>query len=75
MAIRLAGFEIRDCIQWIYGSGWPKAKTCLKPANEPICVARKTGPLIELNIDDCKIPFRNQEDELESKTKNQHQNL
>lgn len=25
MAIRLAGFEIRDCIQWIYGSGFPKS--------------------------------------------------
>lgn len=25
MAIRLAGFEIRDCIQWVYGSGFPKS--------------------------------------------------
>jgi DNA modification methylase len=25
LAIRLAGFEIRDCIQWIYGSGFPKS--------------------------------------------------
>ena len=25
MAIRLAGFEIRDCIQWLYGSGFPKS--------------------------------------------------
>jgi site-specific DNA-methyltransferase (adenine-specific) len=25
MAMRLAGFEIRDCIQWIYGSGFPKS--------------------------------------------------
>lgn len=46
-----AGFEIRDQIQWIYGSGFPKSHnlknewqgwgTALKPANEPICVARK----------------------------------
>ena len=47
-----AGFEIRDCIQWLYGSGFPKSHnikdgeykgwgTALKPANEPICVARK----------------------------------
>lgn len=35
-----AGFEIRDCIQWIYGQGFPKAGN-LKPANEPIVVARK----------------------------------
>lgn len=25
MAMRLAGFEIRDSIQWIYGSGFPKS--------------------------------------------------
>lgn len=55
LAIRLAGFEIRDCIQWIYGSGFPKSKSCLKPANEPVCVARKPGPLSELNIDECRI--------------------
>lgn len=46
-----AGFEIRDQIQWIYGSGFPKSHnlkgewqgwgTALKPANEPIVVARK----------------------------------
>jgi len=58
-----AGFEIRDQIQWLYGSGFPKSMnidkvlskqglkdeaekysgygTALKPANEPICVARK----------------------------------
>lgn len=47
-----AGFEIRDCIQWLYGSGFPKSLnikegdfngwgTALKPANEPIVVARK----------------------------------
>ena len=46
-----AGYEIRDQIQWIYGSGFPKSHnfkdewqgfgTALKPANEPICLARK----------------------------------
>jgi DNA modification methylase len=52
LAIEDAGFEIRDQIQWIYGSGFPKSHnikegefkgwgTALKPANEPICVARK----------------------------------
>lgn len=55
LAIRLAGFEIRDCIQWIYGSGFPKSKSCLKPANEPICVARKPGALIDLNIDESRL--------------------
>lgn len=56
LAIRLAGFEIRDCIQWIYGSGFPKSKACLKPANEPICVAMKPGPLRKLGIDEARIP-------------------
>ena len=47
-----AGFEIRDQLQWIYGSGFPKSLnikdgelkgwgTALKPANEPIVLARK----------------------------------
>ena len=30
MAMRLAGFEIRDCIQWIYGSGFPKSHNISK---------------------------------------------
>lgn len=46
-----AGFEIRDCIMWVFGSGFPKSHnldgdwdgwgTALKPAWEPIIVARK----------------------------------
>lgn len=30
MAMRFAGFEIRDCIQWIYGSGFPKSHNISK---------------------------------------------
>ena len=30
MAIRLAGFEVRDCIQWLYGSGFPKSHNISK---------------------------------------------
>lgn len=71
-----AGFEIRDSIQWVFGSGFPKSHnldgehdgwgTALKPAHEPICVARK--PLIgtvaanvavhgtgAMNIDACRV--------------------
>ena len=54
VAIEDSGFEIRDQIMWIYSSGFPKSHnlkddwqgwgTALKPAHEPICVARK--PLI-----------------------------
>lgn len=72
-AIEDAGFEVRDQIGWAFGSGFPKSHnqpggwgTALKPAWEPICVARK--PLIgtvaanvlqygtgALNIDGCRI--------------------
>jgi len=72
-AIEDAGFEIRDQLAWTYGSGFPKSHnqpggwgTALKPAWEPICLARK--PLIGtvaanmaahgtgcLNIDGCRI--------------------
>lgn len=50
-AIEDAGFEIRDQLAWTYGSGFPKSHnqtgefegcgSALKPAWEPICLARK----------------------------------
>lgn len=50
-AIEDAGFEIRDCLMWMYGTGFPKSHnldgnfegwgTALKPAWEPIVFARK----------------------------------
>lgn len=96
-AIEDAGFEVRDQIMWVYGSGFPKSLdvskamqknvyvaasdlydvpspadrwqgwgTALKPAHEPICVARKPliGTVAEnvlahgtgaLNIDGCRV--------------------
>jgi site-specific DNA-methyltransferase (adenine-specific) len=81
VAIEDAGFEIRDSIHWIYGSGFPKSLnvskqegceswegwgTALKPAHEPVVMARK--PLVgtvaanvkahgtgAINIDGCRI--------------------
>lgn len=70
-AIEDAGFEVRDMIEWCYGSGFPKSRnigkdvektnvgglknnawsgwgTALKPAHEPICMARK--PLAEKTV-------------------------
>lgn len=68
MACRIedAGFEIRDMLAWLYGSGFPKHGNALKPALEPITLARKpmrgsvaanvaahgTGGL---NIDGCRV--------------------
>lgn len=49
-----AGFEIRDSIAWMYGQGMPKSGT-LKPAHEPIIVARKPGKGPKLNVDDCRV--------------------
>lgn len=85
LAIEEAGFEIRDQIGWLYGSGFPKSRniaehdlkgedsarwtgwgTALKPAWEPICMARKSlaGPVAAnvlaygtgaINIDACRV--------------------
>jgi site-specific DNA-methyltransferase (adenine-specific) len=78
-AVEDAGFEVRDSIAWLYGSGFPKSLnlvdeagertgwgTALKPAFEPVVVARK--PLLgtvaanvlthgtgALNIDACRV--------------------
>lgn len=159
MAMRLAGFEVRDSVQWVYGSGFPKSLnvgkaidkmygaerevigqqdytmpkadntmaensygisggklangttaerivanitapateeakkwdgwgSALKPANEPIVLARKplekglsiaenvlkwgTGAI---NIDGCRISFKNESDFNESTQKNQHEDF
>lgn len=54
-AIEDSGWEIRDCMMWLYGGGFPKSKGCLKPAWEPIILARKKGPNPSLNIEECRI--------------------
>ena len=54
LSLRLADLEMRDCIQWVFGCGFPKSLnigkkvegwegwgTCLKPAYEPILLVRK----------------------------------
>lgn len=54
-----AGFEIRDMIAWIYAQGMPKHKSCLKPALEPITLARKpTKKATLLNIEECRVKGR-----------------
>jgi site-specific DNA-methyltransferase (adenine-specific) len=81
MAVQIedAGFEIRDLIAWVYGSGFPKSRnlngdwqgwgTALKPALEPITVARKplTGTVAAnvlehgtgaINVDGCRVGDR-----------------
>ena len=53
-AIEDAGFVIEDTVSWLFGSGFPKHKSKLKPFAEFICVARK-GPVTALNIDAARI--------------------
>lgn len=44
-AIEDAGFEIRDCIMWIYGSGWPKSLDISKAIDKAAGVKREIiGP-------------------------------
>ena len=105
-AIEDAGFEVRDQIMWVYGSGFPKSHniskamdkqgektdqwegwgTALKPAHEPIVLARKPleGTVVDnvrkwgvggLNIDGCRVDFVSDEDRKESTTKNQHEDF
>lgn len=56
VALEDAGWIIRDMLVWGYASGFPKSKASLKPAWEPIVMARKPGPSRVLNIDECRIP-------------------
>lgn len=55
MAVNIedAGFDIRDVIGWMYAQGMPKSGG-LKPAWEPITMARKPGRSA-LNIDECRV--------------------
>lgn len=89
LSLRLAGFEIRDTLQWLYGSGFPKSHnvskaldkqagevddswqgwgTALKPAYEPVIMARKSlkGTVVQntlehgcggINVDACRVAW------------------
>lgn len=73
LGIRLAGFGIRDSIAWLHAQGFPKAKSQLKPAFEPVTLARKplTGTVAAnvleygtgaLNIDATRIQYASESD-------------
>jgi len=77
-AIEDAGFDIRDSLHWLYATGFPKSLnvgtgqgTALKPAHEPIVLARKpfAGTVAQnvqahgtgaLNIGACRIQTADQ---------------
>jgi site-specific DNA-methyltransferase (adenine-specific) len=52
-----AGFNLADTVMWTFGSGFPKHKSLLKPAYEPICLAAKPGKRW-LNVDGCRVGLR-----------------
>lgn len=56
VAIEDAGFEIVDCLMWLHGQGFPKGRAQLKPAWEPIILARRpSGRVLSFNIDGCRV--------------------
>lgn len=52
------GFEIRDQIMWLQNNNFPKSKNLLKPAHEPIVMAKKKGKGNILNTTDTKVNGR-----------------
>lgn len=54
-AIEDAGFEIIDTVVWLYGTGKPASKSRLKPAWEPITIARKPGGIPWMGIEACRV--------------------
>lgn len=44
MAMRFAGFEVRDCLQWIYGSGFPKSLSIDKSIDKEAGIVRPRVP-------------------------------
>lgn len=90
LGLRLAGFEIRDLVAWVYSTGFPKSHnlkdewqgwgTALKPALEPITLARKPleGTVAEnvlkwhtgaVNVDGCRVPT-GKDDDIHTKNPN-----
>ena len=56
-AIEDAGFVIDNCLMWVFATGFPKGRTQLKPAYEPIILAYRPGGKRTLSIDECRIPL------------------
>lgn len=57
-AIEDSGWTIEDRIAHIFGQGFPKAKSKLKPAVEDWWLARKPSERVTpLNIDACRVPI------------------
>lgn len=54
-AVEDAGWTLVDTLMWMHGQGFPKGRSQLKPAYEPIILARAPGTIQPLQIDECRI--------------------
>lgn len=48
------GLEVRDVVCWLFATGSVRRRTSLKPAWQPVVLARRPGPMRELAIDECR---------------------
>jgi site-specific DNA-methyltransferase (adenine-specific) len=67
-ALEDVGFEIQDVMAWFFTTGMPKTKTDLKPAYEPILLARKGKG--RLFAERCLVPYRDAADLAATRAKN-----
>ncbi len=61
-AVEAAGFRVVDQALWLYLGGRPPSRNHLRPAHEPILIARAPGKPLPVNIDSARIPYRDAED-------------
>jgi site-specific DNA-methyltransferase (adenine-specific) len=71
-AIDAAGFEIEDTLMWVYGQGLVLRHSRLKPCWEPILLCRMPGPVLDLGVDDCRIPIDPTADASQLRTMNRN---
>ena len=50
-----AGFAVRDVMTHVFGTGFPKSRSLLKPAAEHWILIKAPGELRELRIEECRI--------------------
>lgn len=83
ISIRLAGFRMKDGLQWLRSDVFPKTKHGLKPGYEPVLLAQKPleGTIAQnvaahgtggLNVDSVRTVFVSESDRAETVGKNQH---
>lgn len=62
--VRQAGFVVKDQAIWIYRGGRAPSHCHQLPAHEPILIARAPGKPIPINVDEARIPWRDEGDRM-----------